>query len=136
MRAGERLIKIAVDGRMGAHQATRELSSIEVAADPLEAFTSQKSFDDYAADAMLRSAVERQFKIVGEALNHLARVDPDVVEQIADYRRIIAFRNVLAHGYDSVSDTVVWDAVHTGLPRLRQDVGELVAGDEVGKPRG
>jgi uncharacterized protein with HEPN domain len=46
-------------------------------------FISGRSFDNYAADAMLRSAVERQLEIVGEALAQLARIDPATASHIA-----------------------------------------------------
>ncbi len=71
-------------------------------------FVDGKDWVDYADDAMLRSAVERQFEIVGEALNRLSRVDPDVAAQIDDLPRIVAFRNVLIHGYATIDDTIVW----------------------------
>lgn len=76
---------------------------------------------DYKADAFLRSAVERQFEIVGEALNRLKKIEPDVVVRISDYQRIIGFRNVLAHGYDIISDEIVWDK----LAGLRQEIAEI-----------
>lgn len=89
-------------------------------------FTAGKSFHDYASDVLLRSAVERQFEIIGEALNRLAKLDKDVVEQITDYRRIIAFRNILIHGYDVIENSVVWDIVQQHVPVLAQHVIQLL----------
>jgi len=81
-------------------------------------FTEGKDRAAYSADDVLRSAVERQFEILGEALNRLTRFDSDLAQQIPEHERVIAFRNVLAHGYDAVDDTVVWDIVRHWLPRL------------------
>ena len=55
---------------------------------------------------MARSAVERQFEIIGEALGQLARLDPAMAERITDFRRVIAFRNILVHGYGA--STTSW----------------------------
>ena len=71
-------------------------------------FTSAKSFADYEADDFLRSAFERQFEIVGEALNQLSRLDAATAATIAELPRIVAFRNVLIHGYASVDNRIVW----------------------------
>ena len=62
-------------------------------------FIEGKNFADYSANPMLRSAVERQLEIVGQALAQLARTDPPAASQIGEYQRIIAFRNILIHGY-------------------------------------
>jgi uncharacterized protein with HEPN domain len=70
-------------------------------------FSSGKSFADYQADAMLRSAVERQFEIVGEALNQLSKADADLAAAIPELGRIVAFRNILIHGYATVDDALV-----------------------------
>lgn len=75
---------------------------------------------------MLRSAVERQFEIVGEALAHLSRLDPDIAARISEHRRIIAFRNILIHGYADVDDRLVWDIVETKLPVLRREIESLL----------
>jgi hypothetical protein len=57
---------------------------------------------------MLRAAVERQFEIIGEAVGNLSKIDPQSAERIRGYRRLIAFRNVLIHGYAEVDDQLVW----------------------------
>ncbi|MCA9963958.1 MAG: DUF86 domain-containing protein [Anaerolineales bacterium] len=88
-------------------------------------FTNDVKFADYRADPMLRSAVERQFEIVGEALNRLKRVNPELMTGITEHQRIIHFRNVLAHGYDVVSDGIVWDILQNKLPLLREEIEKI-----------
>ncbi len=73
-------------------------------------FVLGRTLDGYLDDPMLRSAVERQFEIVGEALNRLRKVDPSAAENVPDLPRIIAFRNVLIHGYASIDTKIVWEA--------------------------
>ena len=94
----------------------------------LREFTDGKSFADYEAESLLRAGVERQFEIIGEALNRLAKVDIDAAETIPEYRRIIAFGNILIHGYDAISNRVVWDIVKTKLPGLVERVESLLRG--------
>jgi len=78
-------------------------------------------------DALLRSGVERQFEIIGEALSRLSKIEADVASRIGDSKRIISFRNLLIHGYALVDDRVVWDVVQKGLPGLLRDVEPLLA---------
>ncbi len=78
---------------------------------------------------MLRAAVERQFEIAGEALTQLARLDPGIAAQIADFRRIIAFRNLLIHGYADIDDRIVWALIESKLARLHDDVARLLGED-------
>jgi len=71
--------------------------------------------------------VERNFEIIGEAMNRLAHHDRSVVEQISDYEQVISFRNVIIHGYDIVSYRRVWQNIHDHLPVLRAEVQALLA---------
>jgi uncharacterized protein with HEPN domain len=76
-------------------ESKKYLFDIKQAADLLADFTRGKSFSDFQDDPMLRSAVERQFEIIGEALAQLAKADHGTVALISEHRRIIAFRNIL-----------------------------------------
>jgi uncharacterized protein with HEPN domain len=93
----------------------------------LRGFSDGKTFADYQADAMLRSAVERQLEIVGEALNQLSKVDKALAAQIPELGRIVAFRNILIHGYANVDDTLVWQVVTDKLPELDSVLRMLLA---------
>ena len=71
-------------------------------------FLGESSLEDYRNNALLKSAVERQFEILGEACNQLAKLDPELAERVPNLRRIVDFRNVLAHAYAVVDDSLVW----------------------------
>ena len=71
--------------------------------------------------------MERNFEIIGEAIKRLARIDPQMADRIGDYRQIIAFRNVLIHGYDLVDHALVWSAIESQVPALLKDVEALLS---------
>ena len=102
------------------------LYDIKHAADLLEEFTAGKAFDDYEFDAMLCAAVEREFEIIGEAVNRIASMDDTVASRISQHRRIIAFRNMLIHGYADVDNRLVWGVIEANLPTLIKEVKALL----------
>lgn len=99
------------------------------AADLITSFAAGKSFDEYLADDLLRSGVERQFEIIGEALNQLAKIAPEIAQSVPELPRIVAFRNILIHGYATVDDALVWQVVTEKLPPLRKQLDELLGDD-------
>ena len=107
-------------------EARKYLFDIQQAADLINTFCAGRNFADYQRDPMLRSAVERQFEIIGEAISGLARLDPKLAERLTEYRRIIAFRNILTHAYATIDDRIVWGVVESKLPLLRQEVKNLL----------
>ena len=75
--------------------------------------------------------MERQFEIVGEALNQGIRNNPSLAELISNSSRIISFRNRLIHGYATIADEVAGGVPETNLPVLTREVEDLLekAGD-------
>lgn len=102
------------------------LEDIRQAAEAIQNWTGPRSLDDYRHDPMLRAAVERNFEIVGEAINRLARLDADSAAQLGPYEQIIAFRNVLIHGYDIIEHTQVWRVINNDLPNLIANADRLL----------
>jgi uncharacterized protein with HEPN domain len=86
----------------------------------------------YLENRLLRQAVERNFEIIGEALNRLYRADPETAGRIGDTPRIVAFRNILAHGYDTIDHEIVWYLIRQDLPDLLQTV-EILLKDAEGE---
>ena len=104
----------------------RYLNGILYAANLLNTFNADKTFADYANDPLLRSATERQFGIIGEAISRVARIDESIASQITHYRQIISFRNIIIHNYDSVDNQTVWYRLQHDLPILVLEVHALL----------
>jgi uncharacterized protein with HEPN domain len=109
-------------------ESKKYLFDILQAAKNLKRFSEGKTFSQYESDALLRSAIERQFEIIGEALRRLAKEDPETAARVSEYERIISFRNILIHGYAEIDDRIVWDILQSKLPALLRDVESLVDG--------
>ncbi len=110
-------------------ESKKYLFDILQAAKRIHEFCEGKSFADYEAEALLRSAVERQFEIIGEALRRLGGDDPATAAKITEGARIVAFRNILIHGYAQVDDRIVWGVLETKLPTLASEVEALLERD-------
>ena len=91
-------------------------------------FTKNIKFDEYCCDNLIKSAVERKFEIIGEALNRVKKIDPSHLESISDFEQIIGFRNVIIHGYDSISDKIVWDTIEDSIPLLIKEINDKING--------
>lgn len=109
-----------------ADKRAKLLQDVAVAGQAIGDFISGKSLADYRANLMMRSAVERQFEIVGEALRRLHALDPVFAARITRSSEIISFRNVIAHGYDVVDAMVVWGIIEDDLPALAVEVQALL----------
>ncbi len=111
---------------MKRHEVCKYLYDINEACVLIERFVSGKTLEEYSADPLVRSGVERQFEIIGEALNQALRVAPELSERITEPGRIISFRNRLIHGYASIADDVVWGIIEEKLPVFRREVEMLL----------
>ncbi len=108
------------------HETKKYLFDIAEACNLIAQFTSGKTLADYKRDPLLRSGVERQFEIVGEALSQAIQKNASLAELISNPSRIISFRNRLIHGYANISDEVVWGVLETNLPVLTREVKNLL----------
>ncbi|MEA2415309.1 MAG: hypothetical protein QOI58_1966 [Thermoanaerobaculia bacterium] len=86
----------------------------------------RNSLEEFRVTRWLRSSIEREFIIIGEALRNAIAVDRTFANRISDSRVIIDFRNVVVHGYSTVNPDFVWGFIQTDLPRLVQEVQQYL----------
>jgi uncharacterized protein with HEPN domain len=91
-----------------------------------------RTFAEYEADRQFRRAVEREFEIIGEALNRLLHTDPTTAARVGQLPRIVGFRNRIIHGYDTVDDPTVWGIIDRHLPELIAQVEALLQEPDTG----
>ncbi len=108
-------------------EARKLLTDALRAAEAIQRFTAGLDFDGYRENELVRSAVERRFEIVGEAMVQLRQADEAVARRIPDIGQVVGFRNVLIHRYVEVDDRVVWSVVQRKLPALRAAIEGLLA---------
>jgi len=99
------------------------------AADAIAEFTRAHDLAAFRRDKLVRAAVERQFEIIGEALGQLAKIAPEIAAKIPDVGRIVAFRNILIHGYAAIDHGIVWRVIQVELPELHRRLVALLGRD-------
>lgn len=85
----------------------------------IDALTGNMTRKDYFEDERTRLAVERVLTILGEALGQLAKIDEAMAQELGDVSRIVAFRNILVHGYFALDHEKIWDVIQNYVPDLR-----------------
>jgi uncharacterized protein with HEPN domain len=108
------------------------LWDVQMAAEAIARFIDGLDAASYAQDALITAAVERKFEIIGEALNQLSKLSPEIAQRVPHLREIIGFRNILVHGYALIDHGRVWRIIRTSLPGLHTTVSALLA--ELGPP--
>jgi uncharacterized protein with HEPN domain len=83
-----------------------------------------KIFITYQSDLRTKRAVERNIEIIGEAMNRVLKQERDI--EISNSRKFVDLRNRIIHGYDSVSDEIIWGVVITYLPVLQAEIQSLL----------
>ena len=105
------------------HKVRKLLLDIQLSCKEISEFTEGLSYEDFLEDRKLQLAIERTFEILGEAPARLERIDAKELEtKIPEYRQIIGFRNLLAHGYDVIDQASLWDFAKNRVPELQDKI--------------
>ena len=109
-----------------ARDVSAYLQDVLDACNSIEDVMSAISLDEYRSKRAVRSAVEREFIIIGEALRRVSALDERLFSSISNSRAIVDFRNLLAHNYGAVDDDAVFGVVYSDLIVLKAEVGDLL----------
>jgi uncharacterized protein with HEPN domain len=101
------------------------LFDIEEASRAILELAEKSSVEEFRTTRWLRSSIEREFIIIGEALRNAIALDPALATDITNSRSIIGFRNIVVHGYATVDRDFVWGFIQSDLPRLLEEVQNL-----------
>ncbi len=108
------------------HDARAYLSDVIESCDAITVAVRGLDLAGYEGNRLVRSSVEREFIIIGEAAAALARTAPKVFDAITRARRIVDLRNQLAHEYPTVDNALVWAIVEHDVPVLRRECAALI----------
>lgn len=84
-----------------------------------------RNFADYQNNKLLRRGIEREIEIIGEAVNRIMKIAPEI--NIENARQIVDTRNWVIHGYDRVDDVVIWGIISNHLPKLKIEIEHYLA---------
>lgn len=108
------------------HRAAEPLRSALAACDELIDRVGDVRLDIYLQDRDLQLITERLVIAIGEGVSKAARIDESVLVELPDARRAIGARNRVAHGYEDISNDVVWDIAVRNIPRLRRALAAML----------
>jgi uncharacterized protein with HEPN domain len=108
------------------HDARAYLADIIESCDAIVFAVRGLDLSGYQTNRLIRSSVEREFIIIGEAAAALSRIAPALFNTISQARRIVAFRNQLTHAYPGVDDALVWAIVEHDVSILRRECAALL----------
>jgi uncharacterized protein with HEPN domain len=106
------------------------LCDIIDACDSIASILAGISIESYVTTREKRSAVEREFIVIGEAVSMLAKFWPDRLRLLSDGRKVIWFRNILTHNYASVDHETVYETTLQDVPKLRTECVKILSETE------
>jgi len=107
------------------HKVRQYLSDILDCTNSIEDYVGRKkNYNEYVKNKLLRRAVEREIEIIGEAMNRILKINPDI--NIESSKKIVSTRNWVIHGYDFVDDVIIWSIITKHAPKLKTEVENLL----------
>ena len=107
------------------HRIEKYLYDIKESIDSIDEYLGDKrDFHKYQRNKLLRRGIERELEIIGEAINRILKINPDI--EVPEARRIVDLRNWVIHGYDKVDDVIIWGIISRDIPKLKKQLERLL----------
>jgi uncharacterized protein with HEPN domain len=107
------------------NEIKKYLFDIKESVDSIENYLGEtRDFKIYKSNKMLRRAIEREFEIIGEAMNRIDKLNSEI--KISSKKQIINMRNRVIHGYDKIDDEIVWGTIIRHIPILKIEIQNLI----------
>jgi uncharacterized protein with HEPN domain len=103
------------------------LADIIDACDAIALHTAGMTVEQFVDSRTARSATEREFTVIGEALSQAIRQDPAIEVQVTRAQSITHFRNMLVHAYDLIEPQTMWGIVQNNVPTLHAEVQAILS---------
>lgn len=102
------------------------LVDIKIAIDEIELASSlrPREFAYFVSDFVYRKFIERNIEIIGEAMNRILKIEPNI--NITHARKIVDTRNYVIHAYDSLIPEILWSIVINHIPALKIEIYNLL----------
>lgn len=106
-------------------EVKKYLFDIKTSIESIDEFLGNKrDFFEYQSNKLLQRGIEREIEIIGEAVNRLLKIAPEI--RIENARQIVDTRNWVIHGYDKVDDVIIWGIISSHLPKLKKEIEEYL----------
>ena len=81
------------------------------------------TIEQFSGDADFRDAAMMNIFQIGEASNRLSEECKEEIDSVP-WQEIYGTRNVIAHGYVTVNDEIIWNIIVNDIPALRRAINE------------
>jgi uncharacterized protein with HEPN domain len=108
-----------------SREVAKYLYDIQESIDAIQDYIGEgRDFTDFQQNKLIKRAVERELEIIGESINRILKLEPDLL--ITEAQRIVELSNWVVHGYDMVDDIVIWGLILKDIPELKEQVENLL----------
>lgn len=80
--------------------------------------------DAFLTDPMVQDAIMMRLQVIGESLARMRQIDDEPFLAMGDesWNEIIGLRNIISHGYVTITMERIWDFLEKDLPQFARSI--------------